>query len=205
MVRRTKENAEVTRSQLLDAAEKVFTEKGVSHTSLADIASAAGVTRGAIYWHFKNKADLFHAMMERVKMPIDEMADTMEAEQSNDAIACLRNVALSVLQHVASNPQTHRVFDIFNNKCELVGEMAIGRERELERRYECLGRIEQKMRSAVEQGTLPRSLNPHTAAIGWYSFISGLIINWVLNPASFDLAGEAPQLIDGYLKGLQAS
>ncbi len=205
MVRRTKEHAEVTRSQLLDAAEQVFAEKGVSHTSLADIAAAAGVTRGAIYWHFKNKADLFHAMMERVKMPIEEMADTMRLERSDDAIACLRTVGLSVLQHVATNSQTHRVFDIFNNKCELVGEMAIGRERELERRCECLTDIEQTMRNAVEQGTLPRSLDPRTAAIGWYSFISGLVINWVLHPASFDLAVEAPKLIDLYIKGLQAS
>ena len=83
MVRRTKQDAEITRNQLLDAAENVFNEKGVARTSLAEIASAAGVTRGAIYWHFKNKADLFHAMLERVKMPIDQMIDqpgVIEAE-----------------------------------------------------------------------------------------------------------------------------
>jgi TetR/AcrR family acrAB operon transcriptional repressor len=49
MARRTKEEAQATRTQLLDTAEVVFREKGVSRTTLTDIASAAGVTRGAIY------------------------------------------------------------------------------------------------------------------------------------------------------------
>ena len=49
MVRRTKEEAQETRSQILEAAEKAFYERGVARTTLADIAALAGVTRGAIY------------------------------------------------------------------------------------------------------------------------------------------------------------
>ena len=70
MARRTKEEALETRGRILDAAEAVFHEKGVAHASLAEIAETAGVTRGAIYWHFKDKADLFHAMMLRVTLPM---------------------------------------------------------------------------------------------------------------------------------------
>jgi TetR/AcrR family acrAB operon transcriptional repressor len=66
MVRRSKEDALATRNSLLDAAEHVFLAQGVAGTSLNDIAQAAGTTRGAIYWHFKDKADLFNAMMDRV-------------------------------------------------------------------------------------------------------------------------------------------
>ena len=58
MPRKTKEEAQETRQRILDAAERVFQMQGVSRTSLAHIADAAGVTRGAIYWHFRNKADL---------------------------------------------------------------------------------------------------------------------------------------------------
>lgn len=203
MVRRTKENAEATRSQLLDAAETVFNEKGVSRTSLAEIATAAGVTRGAIYWHFKNKADLFHAMMERVKLPIDEMIDKLNAEQLTDPLAFLRNVAVSVLVRVATDAQTRRVFDILNHKCELVDEMAIGRERQLERRNECVSCIEESIRAAIDQKLLPRTINPHSAAIGWHALISGLISFWVLHPESFSLADEAPSMIETYLTGLR--
>ena len=73
MARRTKEEAQETRNRLLDTAEHVFNERGVSRTSLTEIAEAAGLTRGAIYWHFKNKLDLFNAMMERVTLPMEEV------------------------------------------------------------------------------------------------------------------------------------
>src|SRR5690606_27022813 len=55
MARRTKEEALETRDRLLDAAAAVFCDKGVTNTSLCDISKAAGVTRGAFYWHFRNK------------------------------------------------------------------------------------------------------------------------------------------------------
>ena len=54
MVRKTKEEAEQTRKDILNAARIVFHECGVSRSSLEKIAKAAGVTRGAIYWHFKD-------------------------------------------------------------------------------------------------------------------------------------------------------
>ena len=73
MVRRTKDEALETRNRILDAAERVFGERGVSRTSLEDVATAAGVTRGAIYWHFNDKSDLFTAMVNRVTLPMEGM------------------------------------------------------------------------------------------------------------------------------------
>ena len=73
MVRKTKEEAQETRNAILDAAEVVFQKQGVSRTSLAEIAAAAGVTRGAIYWHFKNKEDVFNAMIERIVGAVNEV------------------------------------------------------------------------------------------------------------------------------------
>lgn len=64
MARKTKEQAQETRLQILEAAVVEFSARGVSATSLTDIANAAGVTRGAIYWHFKNKVDLFNEVWD---------------------------------------------------------------------------------------------------------------------------------------------
>ena len=58
-MRRTKAEAEETRQAILAAAERVFFKKGVANSSLDEVAAAAGVTRGAIYWHFSSKTDLF--------------------------------------------------------------------------------------------------------------------------------------------------
>ena len=63
MMRRTKEEAEQTRQDLLDAALTVFSQKGYTATRLEDVARAAGVTRGAIYHHFGSKAELYSALI----------------------------------------------------------------------------------------------------------------------------------------------
>jgi TetR/AcrR family acrAB operon transcriptional repressor len=70
MVRRTKEDAQETRNRILDTAVEVLNRQGVAQTSLNDIAREAGVTRGAIYWHFANKVAMFDAMIERLLCPL---------------------------------------------------------------------------------------------------------------------------------------
>lgn len=203
MARRTKEDAEITRNQLLDAAEQVFNEKGVARTSLAEIAQAAGLTRGAVYWHFKNKADLFHAMLERVKLPMDEMIDQLNSTHSPNALAFLHVAAVSILKRIVEDAQTRRVFDIVHHKCELVDDMAIAGERRLESKKGCLQQIEQDIKAGVDQGILPKNINTHSAAIGLHALIDGLISNWVMHPDSFSLGDEAEFLIETYLIGLQ--
>ncbi len=63
-MRRTKEEAEVTRANLLSAALKLFGENGVTATRLEDIARAAGVSRGALYWHFDGKGDIIIELLK---------------------------------------------------------------------------------------------------------------------------------------------
>ena len=68
-MKRTKENADITRQQLLESALRVFSEKGYAATRLSDIAVAANVTRGAIYHHFGNKKELFIALFRNRSDP----------------------------------------------------------------------------------------------------------------------------------------
>ena len=110
MVRRTKEDALATRASLLDAAERLFQAKGVSRTSLNDIALEAGTTRGAIYWHFKDKADLFNAMMARVTLPLESAFQ--QASAGEDPLPGLRECVLRALRHTAGDEQTRRVFEV---------------------------------------------------------------------------------------------
>nr|ADO32809.1 truncated multiple transferable resistance repressor [Neisseria gonorrhoeae] len=61
-MRKTKTEALKTKEHLMLAALETFYRKGIARTSLNEIAQTAGVTRGALYWHFKNKEDLFDAL-----------------------------------------------------------------------------------------------------------------------------------------------
>lgn len=202
MVRRTKQEALETRNRILDTAERVFQDKGVSRTSLADIAAAAGVTRGAIYWHFDNKADLFSAMLMRVTLPMEALTESAGAEDSDDPLGSVRACALEVLRRTATDPQCQRVFEIVSHKCEYVDEMAQLRARHLVGRGQCLARIEKGFRNAVRKGQLPQATDARRAAIGLHALIDGLIKNWVLDPAGFALGREAGKMIDCYISGL---
>ncbi|MES2354189.1 MAG: TetR family transcriptional regulator [Pseudomonadota bacterium] len=205
MVRRTKEEAQETRNLLLDTAEHVFQEKGVSRTSLNDIAKAAGLTRGAIYWHFTNKADLFDAMMGRVTLPVEEMQKRVMDKTIADPLSQVRACALNILNRVATDVQCQRVFEIVSHKCEYVDEMAQVHERHVEGRAQCLKKIEQGIRNAVDKNQLPATTHARHAAVGLHALIDGLISNWVLDQSYFRLAVEAEKIVDIYINGLKAT
>ncbi len=154
MARRTKEEAQATRTQLLDTAELVFREKGVSRTSLADIASAAGVTRGAIYWHFENKADLFVAMCDRATLPLEAMFGRLADPELPDPLAKLRESIIEVLRQAEQDQRCRRVFEILNFKCEFVDDLADGRAGEVR----CAGKI--RLGGYLSLTPLPTPLPP---------------------------------------------
>lgn len=205
MVRRTKQEALETRDLILDTAERVFLERGVSRTSLEMIAAAAGLTRGAIYWHFRNKADLFDAMMGRVVLPMEEMAARASAGDLDDPVAHVRACALNVLDHLTTNPQCQRVFEICCHKVEYVDEMLQVRQRHIEARNNCLQHMERGLRNAAKKGLLAPSVNPRLAAVGLHALVDGLIMNWVLDPKYMQLAREAKILVDRYLDQIRAA
>jgi TetR/AcrR family acrAB operon transcriptional repressor len=203
MARRTKEEAQETRNRILDTAERVFLKKGVARTSLDGIARAAGVTRGAIYWHFKNKADLFEAMMQRVSLPMEDMGARAEGDLE-DPLDFVRECALRVLEYVATDPQSRRVQEICHFKVEYVDEMEQLRARHVVCRTNALALVERGLRSASKKGLLAPRVNPRLAAIGLHALVVGLIHNWMLDPKYLALSRFAGPLIDGYLDGIRA-
>ena len=202
MVRKTKEQAQETRNAILDAAEVVFQERGVSHTSLAEIASAAQVTRGAIYWHFRNKADLFDAMTQRVFEPLEAKFAEMQANAESNPVTILRALALYFLERVVNDPSYFRLLEISWHKCEYVGEMAIIRDAHLECGNRYLEISEQGFELARQRGYLPAALDARCAAVGLMAVVDGLVVNWTLDKALFPLSAFAPPIIDAYLNGL---
>lgn len=73
MPRKTPEESALTRATILDAALEIFAEKGYSHSTLNDIAKKAGFTRGAVYWHFSDKNDLFIALADDIEKSADNL------------------------------------------------------------------------------------------------------------------------------------
>ena len=152
MVRRTKEEALETRHRILDAAETVFHARGVARPSLADIAQAAGVTRGAIYWHFKNKSDVFAAMCDRVHLPVEALCDPERIARQEDPLGGVRDICAYVMRQTVVNPRLRRVFEIIFHKCEMVQDNGAIFERQRQSHKEGLVKIREHLRLARERG-----------------------------------------------------
>ena len=204
MVRRTKEEAQATRSHILDTAELVFEQHGVSGASLHAIAKAAGLTRGAIYWHFRDKADLFNAMMERATLPLEEAGRRRRSEGVPPTLEQMREGFIDALRRIVADTQMRRVFAIATHKVEYVGEMQAVRERHLAVRDTCLADVEQRLNLAMRHGELTRRVPARAAAVGLHALFDGLLHNWMLDPGAFKLVTVGTQVIDAYLAGLAA-
>lgn len=202
MVRRTKEDALATRHKLLDAAEILFLAKGVSQTSLQDIAREAQATRGAVYWHFKDKADLFNAMMDRVTMPLEASLEFLAHDEPAKPLAHICSATRQALLRIATDPQTRRVFEVATLKVEYIDELQAIRQRHLRVRDSFLEQIERSLRSAALNQTTALRLPPTAAAQGLHALIDGLIQNWLLDKDAFDLVEVGEQVMLVYLTGL---
>jgi TetR/AcrR family acrAB operon transcriptional repressor len=200
MARRTKEESLVTRTRILDAAENVFHDRGVAHASLEDIAAAAKVTRGAIYWHFKDKADLYNAMIERVSLPLENAIHGVPGHP--EPLAAMRTTMIAALDKVANDPQTRRVFEVATHKVEYVDSLCAVRQRHLDVRGECVQDVKKALQLAARQRGVSLPLPAEDAARGLHALVDGLIQNWLLDPEAYPLVRTGTRAIDAYLAGL---
>ena len=205
MVRRTKEEALETRERLLDAAEQEFRRQGVSRTSLAEVAQAAGVTRGAVYWHFRDKAELFRAMCDRATLPLDALFEREMPQARLDPLGALRTLCVGALIRLATDARTQNVFEILFHKSELVGELADFAATMRIERSQCLDDIRRLLAQAAACGQLPADTDAALATQALHALMVGVMHEWVLDPEAYDLEAAAPALIDTMLAGLRAN
>jgi TetR/AcrR family acrAB operon transcriptional repressor len=202
MARRTKEEALATRERLLDAAELLFQEQGVSRTTLQQIAQASGATRGAVYWHFKDKADLFNAMMDRVTLPLEAANRAGMEAGAQQPLVAVRTTLGAVLRVIATDPDVRRVVDIATRKIEYTDEMQAVQRRHIESRRIFLSDFEQALRQAARIAGHRLPLPVAMAAGGLHAIMGGLIQDWLLEPEAFDLVEAGERVLLVYLEGL---
>lgn len=196
MARKTKEEAELTRKQIIAAARSVFYEAGVSRSTLERIAKAAGVTRGAVYWHFRDKAELFFAMREDVFTPIVERTDALLYAKAYadplDAIAASIEEFFRVLEECEV---VRQVFQIMVTRCEYVDEFAGVQEEVSRPAQEFLRKIEGRYREAAALGKLRPGLTPEDAARDTWAFTSGLLKLSLDHPIANGMERQIPAMI----------
>lgn len=200
-MRRRKEDAEATRNALLDAAETLFLRNGVSKTTLEAIAGQAKVTRGALYWHFRDKADLYAAMIERVQLPYEALyAGLADAQQ--DPLESVRSLSNEVIRRVTCDERVRRVCTIILHRQESAGEHGSISQVELEDRHRGYAFFERSFSLLDQEGRLCPGMSPARAAIMMQSFLIGLLYHWLMEPSRFSLSEEGPVMVDAVLQGI---
>ncbi|WP_433924777.1 TetR family transcriptional regulator [Vreelandella sp. 21] len=195
MARKTKAEATATREALLDAAEEVFFAKGVARTSLEQIARHANLTRGAVYWHFKNKGDLFMALVERVRMPFQSLME--EVNNADPTISPLTAIQLAC--HAGLNrmeqPSHQRILSILLHRCEFFSDInPIQMQDDIA--DECFDEMLSVFQLAQQQQLLRDDLTPEVATRLMQAALGGLFHDWLRNPESFSLRERGGEIID---------
>ena len=203
MARKTKEEALETRNAILDATVRVFAAKGAANASLTDIAREAGVTRGAIYWHFTNKADLLNALWDEVLLLYTPLVRASESRDEPDPLGRLRELYVRFLGRLADDPRQQQLIRILFDQGSGSEDIDLIRTRHLQTMHQRNRSVQTVLRNAIDRGQLSPDLDVRLGTIAVVSFIHGLIANWVLTPDMFDIKGDAPALIEGLLQMLR--
>jgi len=108
---KTTMKGEVLRSAILDAAAKLFIERGTGGTSMQDIAESLGLSRTAVYYYFKNKNAILRALTEEVLIPAKQLANDAVARKDQDPTEALQSLVTQYAELILSRPAEFRVAD----------------------------------------------------------------------------------------------
>lgn len=201
-MRRTKAEAEETRQQIICAAEHVFFKKGVSNATMEDVAHAAGVTRGAIYWHFANKTDLFMELYKSVPLPQEDMVARELESQDADVLTIVERVAGEWLDTLARDEQRQRILSILL-RCDYTGELAAVLEKQQQVDDAHMRTLVTAFGHAAERGEIAAGWTPRSVASALRWTMKGLCTEWLLFGRRFDLAVEGREGLRRLFQSLQ--
>jgi TetR/AcrR family transcriptional regulator, acrAB operon repressor len=184
-MRRTKEEAEATREAILEAAERLFVEKGADQVSLEEVAQAANFTRGAVHWHFQNKQGLLLALVDRIGLPFQRLADEVEIRPILDPLDGLVAIITRRMRELQTSPLQRKFRkELFSFAIIHAPEHQLAADRHLR------DSIKKIFGLAKARGRLVPEWEPDLAGLAFYAILRGLINDWMLGEADFDLATE---------------
>jgi TetR/AcrR family transcriptional regulator, fatty acid metabolism regulator protein len=166
------EKARSTRKRILDAAIKVFANKGYHETKVDDIVEVSGNSKGAVYFYFPGKQQIFLAL-------IDEFADLLYERlekallQEADGVQRLNRALQACLETFGHYRGLAKIFLI-----QAVGLGAAFEEKRLEIHERFAGLIKTHLDEAVREGEIP-PLDTDVVAYAWMGAINEIVIHWV--------------------------
>ena len=201
-MRKTKEEAEKTRDKILKSALSVFLKNGYSKTSLSDIAKNAGYTRGAAYWHFKDKNEILEKLISKFHRRFTSNRNDI-LESSLDPINKIREMININLPLLYNNKEFRDFIELTWFKTEidqyeglLQGKIAITKAFN--------DTITSLFIEASNDGALKNEVNPEIAALTVTSIINGIYRGYFVIPDKLQSEKIGRTIIDDYLNQIKS-
>lgn len=199
-MRRTKEQAAETRQTILRAAEALFLQRGFEACSLDEIAVAAGVSRGAVHFHFHNKLGLLFAMRDEIIQPMQQLARSLTADSALAPLEAFGDLVAATFTELQGDAAKRRLLALLkvidvNGAPDDVGNMRHFRQ---QIRASLMGICEAAQRS----GALAQPWTARSAALALYAMLDGLITEWLIEEVELSLMPEGGAIIRSFLTSL---
>ena len=196
MVRKTREEAWKTREKILLSSFELFSKYGFDKTNLSDIAVAAGVTRGAVYWHFENKDELFMELLKYLSKSEENYYENFRKIEINQSSPLLQFRSwLLDFRELLNNKQKMVLFQMMDSIS--ISATASNRIKTMirEQGVKFIEKIASFLNACVRSGELPADLDVNFAAMHIYSVLDGYFRTY-RNGYSNILERELERIID---------
>ncbi|MCX2980796.1 TetR family transcriptional regulator [Halieaceae bacterium IMCC14734] len=197
-MRRTKEDAAKTRQSLVDAALKLFGQRGYSGTTLRLIAEEAGCSRGPIYWHFANKEELFEEILAYSQVPLEQLVDRYQG--SSDPETAADEFSRRWLLLLVDDSYFRQSFEIFLNKTEFTEAVSSTLARERALTASLIATFSGWVASYRQHATTVPATSCDTVALSMYAYLMGITYSWLFDSRITDLDNNLDFFVGEFLR-----
>lgn len=194
-MKRTKAAAEQTRQDIIRAALSLFSRNGYSHTTLARIGAEAGYSRGPIYWHFRNKDDLYHEVLRYSQEPLEQLVEEASGH-TGDPTKAIDTFVRHWLNLLVEDDWFRQSFEILLNKTELTDAMAVTLAREKALTVSVVNCLESLVAEGQNKKLVSTTQEPKNLALLIYSTLMGITQSWLFAPDLFNLDEKRDFFVD---------
>ena len=204
MARKTKEEAEKTKSRIMDAALDVFYSQGLTRSTLNGIAAEAGVTRGAIYWHFKDKMDLLKKINESINGEVAFFLKRPGVEEMS-RLSDITDMISHFFVLLETNARFAKFYAIMSYKVEYTDELETLLSVEFRASKKFRTFLESTYKKLMEEGKVTREVTPRQASLSIFSMIGGMVEMWLLDNNAIALSTEGVAILMRLVKGFEVN
>lgn len=201
-MKRTKEDAEETKNKILEAGLNVFSRKGFSAATLIDIAAEAGVTRGAVYWHFKNKEELYFQLNEKYNMMFfgkinDLLSEDMKAGEK-------LKVIISYLFGMLEDNKEFRMIEEINHtgKSDSIPNNNAMCEYFSGAKQEKWETVKALIEKGKEDGEIRKDIDSASMTDAILGYVFGVELLWLQDCSKFSIKERCTDFVNILIKGI---